>query len=152
MSDFTLKGRHVAAGFVGAFSVIIGVNFFMAFSAISTFPGLEVKNSYVASQTFDVEREAQEALNWSVSATLLGDVLSLSISDADGPVEPVAIDANLGRATHVRDDRALTLRFDGATHTALVPDLAPGYWNLRMVGEASDGTLYRKRLSLRVPG
>ena len=142
----------MAAGFVGAFSVIIGVNFFMAFSAISTFPGLEVKNSYVASQTFDDERQAQEALNWAVSAVLLGDVLSLSISDANGPVEPLMIDAKLGRATHVRDDRALTFRFDGTAHTALVPDLAPGYWNLRMVSEASDGTLYRKRFSLRVPG
>lgn len=152
MSDFTLKGPHVAAGFVGAFSIIVGVNFFMAFSAVSTFPGLEVKNSYVASQTFDDERAAQEALNWTISADLMGDVLALRITDQNGPVEAVAIEAKLGRATHVRDDRVLDFRFDGAAHTALVADLAPGYWNLRMVGRASDGTLIRKRLSLRVPG
>jgi nitrogen fixation protein FixH len=35
------------------------VNLLMAYQAISTFPGLEVKNSYVASQKFD-ERNARK--------------------------------------------------------------------------------------------
>lgn len=152
MTDFTLKGRHVAMGFVTAFSVIIGVNLFLAFSAVKTFPGLEVKNSYIASQTFDAERSAQLALAWTVSADVAGDVLTLHIDDANGPVTPVSIDAKLGRATHVRDDQVLTLRFDGKAYTAFVPDLAPGYWNLRLVAVAHDGTLYRQRISLRVPG
>ena len=54
--------------FVAAFGVIIGVNLVLALSAVRTFPGLEVKNSYVASQTFDERRAAQEALGWTVSA------------------------------------------------------------------------------------
>ena len=139
-------------GFVSAFTVIIGVNLFLAFSAVSTFPGLEVKNSYVASQTFDVEREAQEALEWTISVDVSGDVLHLSIVDPTGPVQPVSLTGTLGRATHVRDDRELTFQFDGSVHNAFAPDLAPGYWNLRMVSEASDGTLYRQRIQLRVPG
>ncbi|NNE88444.1 MAG: FixH family protein [Silicimonas sp.] len=152
MTDFTLKGHHVAIGFVGAFSVIIGVNLFLAFSAVKTFPGLEVKNSYVASQTFDVERAAQEALGWTISAAVVGDVLRLSIEDAVGPVEPASLAVTLGRATHVRDDRELSFKFDGTAHTAAVPDLEAGYWNLRMVSEAADGTIYRQRIQLRVPG
>jgi nitrogen fixation protein FixH len=152
LTDFTLKGRHVAMGFVSAFTVIIGVNLFLAFSAVKTFPGLEVKNSYVASQTFDVERAAQEALNWTITADVTGDVLRLDIHDEAGPVQPVSLDVTLGRATHVRDDRALNFAFDGTVHTAFVPDLEPGYWNLRLVSEASDGTIYRQRIQLRVPG
>ena len=152
MSEFTLKGRHVAAGFVTAFSIIVGVNLFLAFSAIKTFPGLEVKNSYVASQTFDAERDAQEALNWTITADVAGDVLRLDIHDGIAPVQPVSLAVTLGRATHVRDDRVLSFRFDGTGYTAFVPDLAPGYWNLRLVSEAANGTIYRQRIQLQVRG
>ena len=48
-----LTGRKVLLIAVVAFGVIIGVNVLMAVKAISTFPGLEVQNSYVASQVFD---------------------------------------------------------------------------------------------------
>ena len=54
-----LTGRKVFAIMATGFSVIIGVNITMAYSAISTFPGLVVKNSYVASQNFDRELSAQ---------------------------------------------------------------------------------------------
>ena len=60
--EFKLTGWHVLAIFVGAFGVIIGVNVALAWNAVATFPGLEVDNSYIASQTFDDRREAQEAL------------------------------------------------------------------------------------------
>ena len=38
-----IKGWHVASIFVVAFSIIISVNLVLAFNAIKTFPGLEVK-------------------------------------------------------------------------------------------------------------
>ena len=63
-----LTGKHVLMIFAGAFGVIISVNLVLAYSAIKTFPGLEVKNSYVASQTFNERKAAQEALGWNVSA------------------------------------------------------------------------------------
>ena len=66
--DFKLTGWHVLAIFVGCFSVIVTVNLTLAYNAVATFPGLEVKNSYVASQHFDAERRAQEALGWDVRA------------------------------------------------------------------------------------
>ncbi|MFN7052645.1 MAG: FixH family protein, partial [Gemmobacter sp.] len=59
-----ITGRQVFAFTAGAFGIIIAVNVLMAYKAVSTFPGLEVKNSYVASQNFDTERRAQEALGW----------------------------------------------------------------------------------------
>jgi len=57
-----LTGKHVLGITVGAFSIIIAVNVLMAFKAVSTFPGLEVANSYVASQTWDADMAAQKAL------------------------------------------------------------------------------------------
>ena len=54
-----IKGWHVFTGFALAFGVIIAVNLTLAFQAVRTFPGLEVKNSYVASQSFEQERRDQ---------------------------------------------------------------------------------------------
>ena len=63
-----IKGWHVALWFSMAFGVIIAVNLTLAFNAVRTFPGLEVKNSYVASQSFDADRAAQNALGWDGAA------------------------------------------------------------------------------------
>ena len=84
MAEREITGRHVLFGMVGAFGVIITVNVIMAWQAVSTFPGLEVKNSYVASQTFDAERRAQEALGWTTAAEVRGGEVVLSIRDAQG--------------------------------------------------------------------
>ena len=48
-----LPAKHALAMFVAAFGVIIAVNLVLAYNAVKTFPGLEVKNSYVASQEFN---------------------------------------------------------------------------------------------------
>ena len=45
IADKPLTGRHVFAIFLIAFGTIISVNVFMAYSAIKTFPGVEVENS-----------------------------------------------------------------------------------------------------------
>ena len=145
-----LTGWHVAAIFCGAFSVIIAVNLALAYSAISTFPGLEVKNSYVASQSFDDDREAQESLGWSVSARAGDGELHLQLTDSKGvPVEAEMLSATLGRATHVRDDSTPEFTFDGHRYVAKA-DLDPGNWNIRMEARAADGTVFRQRVVLHV--
>jgi nitrogen fixation protein FixH len=146
----TLTGRHVALIFCGCFSVIIGVNLALAYNAVKTFPGLEVKNSYVASQVFDENRAAQEALGWTVSAQALADEVVLSVTDTAGkPVELAALSATLGRATHVRDDQIPDFRFDGARYIAKAT-LGPGNWNLRMVATSDDGTTFQQRIVLHI--
>jgi nitrogen fixation protein FixH len=148
--EFT--GRHAAMVFVGAFSIIIGVNLFLAFSAVRTFPGLEVKNSYVASQNFDERRTAQEALGWNVTARALGGLVILSITDASGaPVKVADLDATLGRATHVQEDMQPDFKFDGTAYVAPV-ELKRGNWNIRMFARAMDGTEFRQRVILHVQG
>ena len=146
-----LKGRHVALMFVTGFSIIIAVNLTLAFSAVRTFPGLEVKNSYVASQAFDADRAAQLALGWDIDFRADGERAVLSIADAHGAVAPEITRATLGRATHVGEDQELTFRFDGAGHVAEITPLAPGNWNLRLVAVAPDGTEFKQRIVLRVP-
>lgn len=148
MNERKLTGRHVAAIFVGAFGVIVAVNLYLAWSAISTFPGLEVDNSYVASQTFDDRRAEQEALGWTVRADHRDGELRLAITRADGsPVELARLDATVGRATHVRDDQAPAFRFDGRAYVAPV-ELGRGNWNIRMTATARDGTTFEQRVVL----
>ena len=150
MSERTLTGYHVFGIFAAAFSVIITVNLTLAFKAVGTFPGLETKNSYVASQTFDADRDAQLALGWTVSATLEGSDLILSINDDIGAVVPKIVSATLGRATHVGDDQTPVFTHDGTAFVAPVGELARGNWNLRLVAEAADGTRFRQRIVMWV--
>lgn len=143
-----ITGKHVLIGFVAAFGVIIGVNLLLAVSAIRTFPGLEVENSYVASQEFDDRKAAQEALGWSVSAKHAGGLLILRIMGEDGaPVAVADLDATVGRATHVQDDQTPDFRFDGTAYVAPVA-LGDGNWNIRMTARAQDGTLFEQRVVL----
>ncbi|AFO92661.1 nitrogen fixation protein FixH [Phaeobacter inhibens] len=143
-------GWHMLMVFGGAFSVIIGVNIALAVNAVRTFPGLEVKNSYVASQSFDARRDAQQALGWSVYASAVGDQVKLEVTDADGaPVEVAALRATLGRATHVKDDQTPDFRFDGTAYVAPA-ELSAGNWNIRMVARAEDGTEFTQRVILHV--
>lgn len=148
MAERQLTGRHVLFIFLGAFGTIIAVNLFLAFSAVRTFPGLEVKNSYIASQEFNERKAAQEALGWQVRATHGGGVLRLAITDAQGqPVRVASLEATVGRATHVAEDQTPDFRFDGQGYVAPVT-LAPGNWNIRMVARAEDGSAFQQRVIL----
>lgn len=147
-----LTGRHVLMIFCGAFGVIISVNLALAYNAVKTFPGLEVKNSYVASQEFDLRRDAQQSLGWSVYASAQEDQVTLEISDAEGnPVEVAKLSATLGRATHVKDDQQPDFKFNGTAYVAPA-NLGPGNWNIRMVARAKNGTEFTQRVILHVRG
>lgn len=142
-----LTGRKVAMMFCGAFAVIISVNLTLAYQAVATFPGLEVKNSYVASQHFDANRKAQEALGWDVGATLVARTLTLSITSGGAPVEAKLISATLGRATNVAHDETPAFKFDGHAFVAPV-NATHGYWNLRLVAEADNGVRFQQRIMI----
>lgn len=144
-----MTGRKFLIIMIVAFSIIIAVNLTLAFQAVATFPGLEVKNSYVASQSFDVDREAQLALGWDVAATVDARQIRLSFRKDGAPVEPVIVSAVLGRATNVASDQEPIWVFDGNDFTAPV-DLATGNWNLRLVARAENGTEFKQRVIVKV--
>jgi len=143
-----IKGWHVFCGFAAAFGIIIAVNLTLAIQAVRTFPGLEVKNSYVASQAFDADRSAQVALGWDVSATLKDGVLSLFILEDGTPIAPKIEQVTLGRATHVAQDESPVFTFDGTALRAPVKAGA-GNWNVRLKARANDGTLFQQRIVVR---
>lgn len=149
-----LTGRHVLFITVSAFGVIIAVNVAMAYFAVSTFPGLEVDNSYVASQTFDQRRDAQTALGWNAAAEYdpQNARLVLKVTDADGLSAPLKnMQVLIGRTTEAREDKSLEPRFAGAEWESFVP-LEQGKWMLKVTGTARDGTAFEQRLDLYIRG
>jgi nitrogen fixation protein FixH len=145
-----ITGPKAFAIFASFFVTIIAVNLVLAVQAVRTFPGLEVANSYVASQTFDAEREAQEALGWTADAAIEGSELVLRLAGPDGaPVRDASVSGLLGRATVRSSDQELALAFDGGAWRAPVT-VAPGRWHLQLAAVAADGTPFRQRLDLTV--
>ncbi|MBY4893716.1 hypothetical protein A8B78_03215 [Jannaschia sp. EhC01] len=147
-----LNGWHVLGIFGGGFGIIIGVNLFMAFQAVSTFPGLEVSSSYADSQTFDVRRHAQEALGWEASVETTETQLTLTLVDTEGrPVYPAEFEALLTRPTTRANDQMLELT-RGPNGTLIAPaELDVGRWRLRMTGTSRDGIDYRHNITFTIP-
>ncbi len=152
--EFT--GRHMLIVTLGFFAVIIAVNAFMAFKAVGTFSGLEVRNGYIASQQFDRNRAAQLALGWTAIAGLDGpERLRLEFTDEEGrfiPAENIAsIEATIGRPTERDEDQDLSFaRAPQGYYLAPITPLNPGKWYLRLKAHAADGTLFQQRLQLYI--
>lgn len=150
MTTREIKGWHVFVAMAAAFGIIIGVNLTLAVKAVDTFPGLEVRNSYVASQTYEARRDAQDALGWQVSAAVENGVFEIAITDAKGrPAAISSLEAVVGRPTIARDDQALVL--EGARGLWRAPvDLGSGAWVLKLAAESQDGVAFTKRIDLWV--
>jgi nitrogen fixation protein FixH len=150
-----LTGRKVFAIVAGFFGVIIVVNFFMAFKAVGTFPGVVERQPYVASQTFDVERRAQEALGWTVTPEYdaAAGELRLAITDTETgyPSEVRDLSVLVGRATQRDHDSTPSFTRSGGVYAAPAV-LDRGYWILMVEAHATDGTRFRQRLRIWVTG
>lgn len=143
-----LTGRKVLAIAVAAFGTIIAANLTLAYSAVESFPGIEVKNGYIASQSFERERAAQELLGWNTRATYANGVLRVAVLDRDGAAAPLQ-DAviHLGRPTTAASVLEMAPADDGAGWSSAV-NLAPGPWRIDVVGATPDGDRFRQHLIL----
>ena len=145
-----ITGRQVFAFTAGAFGIIIAVNLLLAYKAISTFPGLEVANGYVASQDFDARKQAQLALGWRLTHSYRPGHLVLDFTDRDGlPAVLSDLDVLVGRATEAKDDFTPVFNRMSGAFVADVT-LPRGKWIVVVNAKAPDGTLFNQRLDLLV--
>jgi nitrogen fixation protein FixH len=147
-----ITGRKVFVFTASAFGLIMAVNFTMAYQALSTFPGLEVKSSYVASQSFDADRAAQQALGWQAAPQYdaAAQTLRIAITDAAGaPAQLRDMQVLVGRSTIARDDFIPVMQFENGAYWGDA-QLDQGKWVVHLSGHAPDGTLFRQRLDLWV--
>lgn len=147
-----ITGPKFLGFMVGVFGLIISVNLVLAFKAVATFPGLEVENSYVASQGFDAEMAAQKQLGWSLKHGYKNGELTLAFTDKAGmPVRLAMLDVLVGRTTEAKDDTHPVFEDVAGVYTSKEA-LSPGKWMMHVEARAADGTLFRQRLDLFVKG
>ncbi len=137
-------GTHAAIIFIGCFAIIILVNIALTVFAVRSFPGMEVRNSYVASQEFDEQKARQQALGWQTEVTYEDEKVRLFIHDENGHlITPNAISLRVGRATTDQYDQTLDLRFDGEAFSANKP-LGKGEWLVFLDITAADNTPFKQ--------
>lgn len=152
MSAKPLSGRKVLAILVGGFGVVIAANVAMLVAATGTFPGLVVKNSYVASQIWNAKTDAQRALGWKATVGHDGRDLKVVLTGPDGaPVTGLEIAAVVGRPASGRHDVTLPLTEDAEAYTAPI-DLAPGLWRVAVTATDGDGARFEAEAEIRVGG
>lgn len=140
--EFT--GWHMLTAMLLFFATIIGVNVVMAYSAVSSFAGLVVDNSYVASQHFNEKLAAmrrQEALGWTVDLDVLADAVTVDVRDATGARVATRVDVEMTRPTTNRDDHFLHADQSlGPVHLPTV--LTPGAWDATLSLSTADGETF----------
>lgn len=125
-------GRHIAVILVAFFGIVMAVNFTMAFLASSTFGGLVVKNSYVASQKFNdwiQQARDEDALGWALEAERLPDgYLKLHLSSAEGPLVGAVVMAVARHPVGRAEDVTLEFRaLEDGSYTS-INALPEGRW------------------------
>lgn len=136
-------GRHMFAILVAFFGTVVAVNFTMAGYASSTFGGIVVENSYVASQEFNSwldEAEASRALGWSATAQQRPDGrLEVAVT---GPASEGRLSATARHPLGRRPDQPLAFDAVGAGKFVSREALPRERWTLRLE-LAADGQVWR---------
>ncbi|MDN2582408.1 FixH family protein [Aquibium sp. ELW1220] len=153
-AEFT--GRHMLLVMLAFFGVIIAVNVTMATLANTTWSGLIVKNSYVASQHFNAQAQAaraQTALGWTGTMGYEAGTFRYTLADAAGA--PVGIDASeafFRRPVDDRHDQTIPMAPAGPGAIAGTVDLKDGIWIVEIAAAAGLDTPYREVKRIAVKG
>ena len=139
--EFT--GKHMALLIVSFFGVIISVNIGMAVLSATSWTGLVVSNSYVASQEFEEKRIAhaqQLAAGWQSSFTYEAGLAQLIVRDGAGnPVDLGPVGLLINRPVGGHDDARLApARAADGTYSAPVT-LGDGVWEAVATASTSTG-------------
>jgi nitrogen fixation protein FixH len=119
---------------------VIAVNVVFMVFALQSFPGEDVRRSYLQGLAYNdtlAEREAQAELGWRAAAELRSSItgaeLVIIMRDRDGaPLDRLTLTAELRRPADDSMDRSLSFVSRGnGVYVATLGGLAPGDWRLR---------------------
>ncbi len=129
----TFTGRHMLFVMFAFFGTIIAVNITMAVFSATSWTGLVVTNSYVASQEFETRRLAhleQQAAGWAPSFVVADGVATLTVSDGAGaPVDLGKVTVKFNRPVGGHDDQMLELARGSDGSYAVAVTLVAGVWD-----------------------
>lgn len=135
-----IKGWHVLAAMLAFFGAVIAVNVTFAVLAVRSFPGEDVRRSYLQGLRYNdtlAERQAQEMRGWravtDLRAQSSGAVLEVVLVDDSGaPIDGAALTGDLQWPASARFDRTLAFEaVGGGRYRAELRGLTAGRWRLR---------------------
>jgi len=153
-SDKPFTGRHMLSIMLAFFGIIIIVNLTLAVLAGRSWTGLEVKNSYVASQDYNAKlavADRQRARGWHSKLVHNGNALTLTVTTSSGrAVRGARIDAQLRRPVQESDDRLLAFKETGpGVYRAITPPQS-GSWDVSVQVFAPGEEPYRQVFRIMV--
>ncbi len=139
--EFT--GRHMLLLALGFFGVIFSVNVFMAVVSSTSWTGLVVKNSYVASQEFEEKRiahEKQSAAGWQARFVYTPGTARLVVTDGAGkPVDLGPVELLINRPVGGHDDQKLMLTASADGGYVAAVTLGAGVWDMLATATTETG-------------
>lgn len=152
-----LKGWHVLLIMLAFFGVMFAVNGVFLYHAITSFPGEDVKKSYVQGLNYNdtlAARAAQAELGWQAEAGIENDQIIFRLHDADGqPLSAYSVIGELRRSATRDHDQAVTFasNYDGSYVTDAA-HLQQGQWQLRItvLDETAETVLFNVDKTLLV--
>lgn len=135
----SFTGRHMALILICGFGVVVAVNLVMARFAVSTFGGVVVQNSYVASQNYNrwlEQAERSRALGWTPEITRSDDG-RIVVTFAEAQIQPRGLIAVARHPLGQQPDERLQFVRDPSGRFVSTAPLRLGRWVLRM--EATSG-------------
>lgn len=151
--EFT--GRHMLMIMVAFFGVIIAVNIGMAKLAGSSFGGLVVENSYVASQEFNgrlKQSREQIALQWTAAFKIIDGTIRYRLTDRDGKaVSAASVSVQFRHPSYEAADWNVDLRPAGDGTFEAAHASRDGTWNVQIDSEVGRRVPYRdvRRITIR---
>lgn len=138
-----LKGWHVLLWILGFFGLMFAVNGVFLFNAITSFPGEDVKKSYMQGLNYNdtlAARAAQKALGWEAAIGVESDQLLVAMYDATGaPLSNLKVEGTIGRRSTTKDDAALSFAPIGeGMYAVSVESLGRGLWGVDIVATRFD--------------
>ena len=148
-------GWHMAAITISFFAVIIAVNLTLAVFASTSWTGLVVANSYVASQSFNRDAEIareQQALGWRVKLIVNRRLATIVILDRNNvSMAGLNIRAILQRPTDEAGDQVLKVKESGSGVYMANATIGSGVWiaDITAEGPASKTVRFVQRIFVK---
>ncbi len=145
---FELKGWHVLLILMAFFGVMFSVNGVFLYHAITSFPGEDVKKSYVQGLNYNdtlAVRAEQAALGWRAEAGLQNSTLILRLSDDENqPLSNLSVVAEVRHLATQNADQIVTLQPQAqGEYLSQTLELDPGQWLIRFSVYDSTGETLR---------
>ncbi|WP_087005454.1 FixH family protein [Rhizobium sullae] len=162
MSDYPITGgkgftgRHMLLIMLTFFGIIIAVNMTMAWYASSSWSGLVVKNTYVASQEFNKKAEAMRAMAMSgVSGkfALHDGLIVYELHNRDGfPAAADEVTAHFKRPVGDHEDFVIELPKSHDGHFEARRRILSGDWIVEVISKNQGTTVMHEALRINTAG